>query len=71
MGPGWRPRSVDSTPAVTVKPPEFDQIQRDPGGTAPEEARNMSFILAIALFVVVVGRIDRRLPWPSPRKEAP
>jgi hypothetical protein len=27
----------------------------------------MSFILGIVLFVVVVGRIDARLPWPSPR----
>jgi hypothetical protein len=25
----------------------------------------MSFILGIVLFVVVVGLVDRRLPWPS------
>ena len=27
----------------------------------------MSFILGIVLFVVVVGRLDARLPWPSAR----
>jgi len=27
----------------------------------------MSFFLGIILFVVVVGRIDIRLPWPSTR----
>lgn len=26
----------------------------------------MSFILGTVLFVVVVGRLDARLPWPSP-----
>lgn len=31
----------------------------------------MSFILGIVLFVVVIGRLDRRLPWPAPGKEAP
>ena len=30
----------------------------------------MSFILGIILFVVVIGRLDRRLPWPSPSKRA-
>jgi hypothetical protein len=30
----------------------------------------MSFILGIVLFVVVIGRLDRRLPWPSASKEA-
>jgi len=28
----------------------------------------MSFILGLFLFVVVVGRIDRRLPWPPARR---
>jgi hypothetical protein len=27
----------------------------------------MSFIVGIVLFVIVVGRIDARLPWPSAR----
>jgi hypothetical protein len=27
----------------------------------------VSFIIGILLFVVVVGRIDARLPWPSAR----
>jgi hypothetical protein len=27
----------------------------------------MSFILGVILFVVVVGRLDARLPWPSAR----
>ncbi|HEX7667042.1 MAG TPA: hypothetical protein VF407_21075 [Polyangiaceae bacterium] len=31
------------------------------------QIRGMSFVLAIVLFVVVVGRLDARLPWPSPR----
>lgn len=26
----------------------------------------MSFVLGIILFVVVVGRLDGRLPWPRP-----
>ncbi len=30
----------------------------------------MSFVLAIVLFVVVVGRLDARLPWPAPGKGA-
>jgi hypothetical protein len=25
----------------------------------------MSFIAAVSLFVIVVGLVDRRLPWPS------
>lgn len=29
----------------------------------------MSFILGIVLFVVVVGRLDARIPWPRPRVE--
>lgn len=29
----------------------------------------MSFILGTLLFVVVIGRLDRKLPWPSARKE--
>lgn len=28
----------------------------------------MSFILGIVLFVVVIGRLDRRLPWPAAGK---
>ena len=27
----------------------------------------MSFILGVILFVVVIGRIDARLPWPIAR----
>jgi hypothetical protein len=30
----------------------------------------MSFILGIVLFVVVIGRLDRRLPWPAAKREA-
>jgi hypothetical protein len=26
----------------------------------------MSFIVAVVLFVVVVGIVDARLPWPDP-----
>jgi hypothetical protein len=29
----------------------------------------MQFILGVFLFVVVIGVIDARLPWPSPRSE--
>ena len=29
----------------------------------------MSFIAGVFLFVVVVGLVDRRLPWPSVRHE--
>lgn len=31
----------------------------------------MSFVLGLILFVVVVGRLDARLPWPSARAERP
>jgi hypothetical protein len=27
----------------------------------------MSFIASLLLFVVVLGRLDRRLPWPAPQ----
>ena len=27
----------------------------------------MAFIASVVLFVVVVGLVDRRLPWPSAR----
>jgi hypothetical protein len=27
----------------------------------------MVFILAVILFVVVLGALDARLPWPNPR----
>lgn len=30
---------------------------------------HMSFIVGVVLFVVVVGVLDARLPWPSPRGE--
>jgi len=29
----------------------------------------MSFIVGVILFVVVIGALDARLPWPSPRAE--
>jgi hypothetical protein len=29
----------------------------------------MSFIAGVFLFVVVVGLVDRRLPWPSARDQ--
>jgi hypothetical protein len=29
----------------------------------------MQFLLGILLFVVVVGLIDRWVPWPKPRKQ--
>jgi hypothetical protein len=29
----------------------------------------MSFVIGLVLFVVVVGVLDARLPWPSPRAE--
>ena len=28
----------------------------------------MQFVLGVFLFVVVVGMVDRRVPWPKPRK---
>lgn len=30
----------------------------------------MSFILGVILFVIVVGMLDARLPWPHPMPEA-
>jgi hypothetical protein len=30
----------------------------------------MQFILGVILFVVVIGVIDARLPWPDPRSES-
>ena len=29
----------------------------------------MSFIAGVLLFVVVVGMVDRRLPWPSAKQQ--
>ena len=29
----------------------------------------MSFIAGVVLFVVVVGLVDRRLPWPSTKQQ--
>ena len=29
----------------------------------------MQFMVGVLLFVVVVGLVDRRLPWPSARKQ--
>ena len=28
----------------------------------------MQFIVGVLLFVVIVGLVDARLPWPSPRR---
>jgi hypothetical protein len=30
----------------------------------------VSFVVGTVLFVVVLGLLDRRLPWPAPRDEA-
>lgn len=30
----------------------------------------MQFILGVFLFVVVIGLLDARLPWPAPRSES-
>jgi hypothetical protein len=30
----------------------------------------MSFVLGLVFFVVVVGVIDARLPWPKPKSRA-
>jgi hypothetical protein len=29
----------------------------------------MAFVLAVFLFVVVIGVIDARLPWPDPKSK--
>lgn len=29
----------------------------------------MGFIIGVVLFVVVVGLVDRRLPWPSAKQQ--
>jgi hypothetical protein len=34
----------------------------------PREETDVQFILGVLLFVVVVGLIDARIPWPGPRK---
>ena len=31
----------------------------------------MSFVIGVFLFVVVIGILDARLPWPSPRERTP
>jgi hypothetical protein len=31
----------------------------------------MSFVLGILLFVVIAGRLDARLPWPTAKKKSP
>ncbi len=28
----------------------------------------MAFVLAVVVFVAVLGRLDARLPWPSPAR---
>jgi hypothetical protein len=39
-------------------------------GTEPHECskrKQMAFIVAVLLFVVVVGSVDAGLPWPDPK----
>lgn len=31
----------------------------------------MQFIIGVIFFVVVIGVLDARLPWPRPKKGAP
>jgi hypothetical protein len=42
-----------------------------PLGSQARPEASMSFILGILLFVVVAGRLDARLPWPSATKNTP
>jgi len=35
--------------------------------TDRKEGERMSFFVGLLLFVVIVGRLDARLPWPGPR----
>jgi hypothetical protein len=35
--------------------------------THQKEGARMSFFVGLLLFVVIVGRLDARLPWPRPR----
>ena len=28
----------------------------------------MGFIFGVVVFVIVIGRLDARLPWPTPRR---
>lgn len=35
-------------------------------GACHLEVRDMSFVVGTVLFVVVIGIIDSRLPWPRP-----
>jgi hypothetical protein len=42
------------------------QSQRAPASTEVK----MQFLLAVFLFVVVVGLIDLRVPWPKPQKRS-
>jgi hypothetical protein len=32
-----------------------------------QQIGRMSFVIGCLLFIGVVGRLDARLPWPSPR----
>jgi hypothetical protein len=37
---------------------------------APLKGNDVSFFLGVILFVVVVGVLDARLPWPSPKSKS-
>jgi hypothetical protein len=42
-------------------------VRRRDGRTDPEsEDKKMAFFVGLLLFVVIVGRLDARLPWPRP-----
>jgi len=34
-----------------------------------KSARTMQFILGVLVFVIVIGIIDAKLPWPKPRSK--
>jgi hypothetical protein len=40
-------------------------VERDP----PKRRLAMAFVLGVIVFVVIIGVLDARLPWPDPRSK--
>ena len=50
--------------------PQIEHIERRMNAMPLEKENSMSFVVGCILFIVVVGRLDARLPWPSPRAKS-
>jgi hypothetical protein len=64
--PGLRTDLVDGGCDVRL-PVDFRKAYRLPhNGTV---RKKMAFVIAVLLFVVVVGIVDAGLPWPDPKSK--